>query len=632
MADRDVIERVVIHPTIGIARVGNSPNEFFYGPEVPGPHPRDPDGFRDSHGRIKRQAARFRLFGLNADGEVVREITAKDADITWRVHVANKKAAWYRFDQAFDIPASKGERSGVRGLASTGRNVQIQGAERSQLVIDPGPRIICRTNVNPNGDDARYAFDTGTFFGKPVYLGELRTDGDGNLTFLGGRGHSESKDGQPPVGFANSPWWHDDVSDGPVDAIVRLGDREFTATGAWVVVGPPNYAPGVPAIVTGYDLVFEVATKLAPDLKPPRPSFSEHIYPLLIRFAQNQWVNAGFARDFGWGTLNDFTRPETIARLNDPASASRPLRHAIFRRFRNPDYEVLQTNAWPDFYGDAVELDPTTTDPREWMAVLDIQYEWLRKWAEGDFESDWAPPAASPWEDMTPGERATALDVAALEETTGGPFHPGCEFTWPLRLPILYDAPFRVKRRAAPPPDWGAELTSSIALKVGGPLDGSDAGDITRWMACPWQTDTASCLSAYRQYSGEYLPTFWPARVPNDVLTDEGYRVVVDRDRPVAERQAAFDFAQRKKWLRGIVYKDTDAHPPQIIRQPQPTAVFIEQWHTIGIVTAQPAVQNESLFPDQFWVETGRTVGAEVESAEPAETESLWEHNPTRHR
>ena len=28
-----------IHPAIGIARVGNSPDECFLGPETPGPHP-----------------------------------------------------------------------------------------------------------------------------------------------------------------------------------------------------------------------------------------------------------------------------------------------------------------------------------------------------------------------------------------------------------------------------------------------------------------------------------------------------------------------------------------------------------------------------------------------------------------
>jgi hypothetical protein len=39
-------------------------------------------------------------------------------------------------------------------------------------------------------EGAEYYFDTGMFFDTPVYLGELRTDKDGRLIFLGGRGVS----------------------------------------------------------------------------------------------------------------------------------------------------------------------------------------------------------------------------------------------------------------------------------------------------------------------------------------------------------------------------------------------------------------------------------------------------------
>jgi len=71
------IVAIKIHPAIGIARVGNSPSEFFIGPEIPGVHVRPPGGYRDAQGRIKRQAARFRLFGYDKKGKPVREITPK---------------------------------------------------------------------------------------------------------------------------------------------------------------------------------------------------------------------------------------------------------------------------------------------------------------------------------------------------------------------------------------------------------------------------------------------------------------------------------------------------------------------------------------------------------------------------
>jgi hypothetical protein len=87
-----------IHPAIGIARLGNSPTEFFIGPEKPGAHLGPKGGYKDAQGRIKRQAARFRVFGYDDDGKLVGEVTAKDAHITWTLHLANKKAAWRQFD------------------------------------------------------------------------------------------------------------------------------------------------------------------------------------------------------------------------------------------------------------------------------------------------------------------------------------------------------------------------------------------------------------------------------------------------------------------------------------------------------------------------------------------------------
>ena len=55
----------------------------------------------------------------------------------------------------------------------------------------------------------------------------------------------------------------------------------------------------------------------------------------------------------------------------------------------------------------------------------------------------------------------------------------------------------------------------AVALSADGPLAGSGPGDVTRWMAVPWQADTASCRSGY-QYGptpvDPYLPTFWAAR------------------------------------------------------------------------------------------------------------------------
>jgi L-lysine epsilon oxidase-like protein len=67
------ITRCKIHPAIGIARVGDSPDKDFIGPERPGRHdPPEGGHYKDAAGRIKRQAARFRIFAYDEDGEVVR--------------------------------------------------------------------------------------------------------------------------------------------------------------------------------------------------------------------------------------------------------------------------------------------------------------------------------------------------------------------------------------------------------------------------------------------------------------------------------------------------------------------------------------------------------------------------------
>jgi hypothetical protein len=156
-----------IHPAIGIARIGNS-DEYFIGPEVPHPTSPPPGGYRDASGRLKRQAAMFRIYGYDAHGKVVAELTSTDATIEWTVHVANKKGAWYDFDAALDLPEAQ-------DLKSARRNAFVQGTDRDELVIDPGPRSISGANQRST------PFDTGKFLGQNVYLGELRTDAAGRL-------------------------------------------------------------------------------------------------------------------------------------------------------------------------------------------------------------------------------------------------------------------------------------------------------------------------------------------------------------------------------------------------------------------------------------------------------------------
>ena len=180
--DLNSIVRAAIHPAIGIARVGDSPEEYFIGPETPHFKTNPNETYKDPQGRIKRQVAKFRVYGYNAQNEVVGELCLEKGsavDIKWKAHVANKKSAWYNFEVAMDIPEA---------VTVPRRNSRFQGEQRKQLVIDPGPVEISGSNCCGE----QYYFDKGKFFDEQVYLGELRTDEEGHLLFFGGHGKSQT--------------------------------------------------------------------------------------------------------------------------------------------------------------------------------------------------------------------------------------------------------------------------------------------------------------------------------------------------------------------------------------------------------------------------------------------------------
>ena len=613
------VDRVAIYPAIGVARVGNAPDEYFIGPTIPGEHAKDPDDFRDAEGRIKRQAAKFFVYALDKDGNILGELNdSHGVKIDWRVDVANKKSAWYNFDIALDTPTAKGEYDD-EGIATPGgppvlsqrRNREYEGADRKKLMIEARAQRITGKNTNPDGDKYHLKGEIG-HAEIPVYLGEVRTDELGRLIFLGGRGHSDSftRPRSSLTTFANNQGWHDDTSDGPVDAEVELPDgRTLEAEGAWVLTAPPNFAVGVEAFSTGYELLEDVAARKHPYLKKEKPAFFADIYPVLRHLSRNQWVNAGVSRDFGWGSAYDFEDEQVIARLCDPSDKNRPFRQVIFESFRNPDYAKSEPLSWPPLYGDGVTFNIKSTNPRAWYAITELKYSYLKKWAQGDFEVD-SPKQVKTWDEMTPAEQAHGLTEAALEETLGGPFHPGCEFTWPMRHAMMYkdDVPFRIKRRSRAKEDYGIAISNSIVMEEDGPLDGSSPGDLTKWMAVPWQSDTSSCLSSYRTYAGEYLPTFWPARVPNDVLTEDDYDTLQSAEANSDEKFAAFAPDSRKKWLRGYIYDDAGniIGGNSIHDRMAGVTKFTEEWYKIGIILKKEL--DDDQFPGDVWVETGRSI------------------------
>ena len=290
-----------VHPAIGVARLGNSPNEFYLAPETTGGLPTDCDkngnpllengkekpvgSFKDENGCIKRQAARFRIYVYDEENPDGRELKIGDnvfgkgtqgklVDIQWTVYLANKKAVWYQFMQS----------QGEHGYAPDHplRNADItQEHLREQLIIDPGPGTVSGLpahgpqSLRLGRDNPNYA----TMFPPPLQphnidmLGDLKTtvspDNNIHLLVLGGFGHSGSMKsgfGEPHIEtYANNDGWFDDTSDGPVSATLIYYDADddkvakyaVDETG-WAVVGYPRFAPELIDMITIDDLTYDL--------------------------------------------------------------------------------------------------------------------------------------------------------------------------------------------------------------------------------------------------------------------------------------------------------------------------------------------------------------------------------------
>jgi hypothetical protein len=486
------IETVKIHPAIGIARLGNSPTGFFIGPEKPGAHPRPRTGYKDPQHRVKRQAARFRLFGYDKNGKFVKEVSSADAKIEWTVHLANSKAEWKKFD----------------GLNANTPRRNAGVVDRTTLIIDPGARSL-------SGPNKTEIFDTGKFLGTNVPLGEIRSDSKARLLVLGGFGNSASPTNKPLTTFANNDGWHDDVSDGPVNATVtfKRGGKTFQAVGAWVIVGAPRFAPPLDNVITLYDVLLQVAVDKLGLRLPAKPSFTRDIYPILLRAVNMQWVSGMINSEHAHATLSAVIPP--------PASDS--ARSAIFAKLRDPATPGAQASEGSDMPMVHSDFYPAPSN----QPVTRIQYEAMKKWKDGDFINDWSGPPA-PAKAITP----PGLDRAGLESCVGGAFYPGIEGSWLMRDTYAYSEPFRLDHTNLKP------------------------GDITKQMAIPWQADFNDCAQ-----EGELA--WWPIQRPDDVFPVGGgaqapwTRGIVNSMSDMVQKWHRLGFIIKK----GAKYVETERNP-----------------------------------------------------------------------
>jgi hypothetical protein len=455
-----------IHPGIGVARVGDSPQAFFVGPEAPGvppslAAPNDPAGHNGTHKdgeqRIKRQAARFRIFEYTRDAPGgathVREITAADADIEWEVHLVNRKSA------AMSFP------DGAR------RNSALPEAS---LIIDAGVQTI-------GGANTPMKRLQGSFQGVDIALGDLLTDEGGRLIALGGFGRSRSvPEGTRLVDFANNDGWCDDIADGPVRATVRLhgASARSEVDPAWLLVAPPDFAPDIENVVTLHDVVYAMMAKsVDPSLRvtdATAVSFTRDIYPILRRVSQMHFVSDVAAQGHGEGSFGDFV--SAVQALSGNAAAGASLRSRIFRRLRNP----------AGGGGNMPKLPEEGNPQMAGQSLTEVQYARMERWAQGTFDADWTGTAPTPiaLDQMPVSERPAALDRAALEGCVGGPFFPGIEVGRIVLEAATYHAtsPFRINPQLEP-------------------------GTLTARMAVPWQADFHDCAF-------EEGADWWPGQRP----------------------------------------------------------------------------------------------------------------------
>lgn len=526
-----------IHPAIGIARVGNADSDqFFIGPEIPSlPASGAPPGtivppFKDKVGKIKPQAARFRIWEYKLeDGKYApsRELTLDNPDVVeirWTVHIANRKASFNQFDgEAGEFKNPKPKRNG--------------GISGNKLDIDPGSRTISGRSIKGiefrKGSSANPSAET---WPDPApspaidYLGELRTDDKGRLIVIGGKGASATNvPGTLITEYYNNDHWFDDVSDGPVTAHVKVRsggdqkDERYEASGGWVIVGPPDFAPHIENLVTLYDTLYDLAVRemdIPKDntiyddelkslkeinkevrvdgrvlLQDYRPSFNEEIFPILNRAASVGWVFEP-ARHAHNVMGED---PASWPNLADPKKSS--LRDFIMKRVRPPPSirKPAADENMPKLLGDEYK---DANHPRYRLSLTHTQYALLEQWHKGNFD---IPAESHSQLHARPNAISPAgLDRAALENCVGGAFHPGIEVSWQIRHKELFSEPFRI--------DHDSRSTYI------GETDKIGAGHFTRQMAVPWQADFRDCKS--EKVDGDILG-WWPGQRPDQVFQNE---------------------------------------------------------------------------------------------------------------
>lgn len=592
-----------IGPWIGIARVGNSPNEFYLEPEEIGARPIECDQqgnahvaggayarvqkFKDSVGRVKRQAARFRLFRLDPQsGQWRAPLSGEISGLTWTVHLANKKACWHNFSGLHGDRTYPNNDYQTRGVGW--RNPTV--TNRRQLIIDPGPRSIGSGGAPVAFDSAsmpaQYTlgnFPDGVKQGdKITTLGEIRINGAHELLVLGGLGRAG---GTGTIdSFAGADGWYDDISDGPVTCTFKTDAGKNMTLRAWCIVGAPKFAPEIVNIVSLADTMYDVAVRLMaadPNLYSggafdPQyvANYDRDIRPILERPAAYRWV-------VGLPGMNSISPPPFDATSSAPVDA--PLRQAYFGLFRKPfaqSNELLASTATVGNFpmmplnsgSNSLYNPPMPID--KFLTLTETQHFLLGQWASGQFSL-----AAAPVEPI-----AMQLTRASLGNCVGAPLCPGIEVCWNVRQPNIYESPLRIRHRH----DEAYYCVNGLDPTLDETADalGCEPGDLTKRMASPWQADFQDCTAQPVHFTDPqttnvshmpapptYYAPWWPPQSPLQVLTGD---MTAD-----SQALAGTPGGYQVTYARGI----------------RSAEEMVNAWHYLAFVVNQTAGPYAAMFP-----------------------------------
>ncbi len=585
---------------------------------------------RDASGAFKRQAARFRIFqytdqnlGVYPTGqgtEICIGSTVNGrrvADIVWTVHVANKKANTYVLVE--NSPENTGNAGIVAyecGNLPAIRNASVANgdpnnpARITMLTIDPGPRTISGAgSAGVRFDGATTAsiyqpgtgvvelknypksFPAGSFAnlycpaGQIDTLGELRTDGQGHLLFLGGYGRACGWDVTPPYlpDDVNNDNWFDDTSDGPVSAVLVLddGSTQPVQTGAWVTATDPGYAPQTLNIVSLWDDMYDSWVRklaLAPALYNNgafqlsyQPPFDDQLLPIFQSVSLQHWnINLnpyGISAHLKVGQITASTVP------------SKTDVYPITSTIRDPN----DKNQWS--LGPPLMPGSLGDSNQKFLVISMTQYFFLQQWQAGSFTPG-AGPAPGPGE---------YLDKVVLQNCLGGRFSPGIDLTFIVRDPNLYiqdwqtlSGPFRIKPA---PLDYagvqqGVPLLSEGYVPLHSGNSGLEPGDVSKFMAIPWHTDYNSCAThpaSDNPSNGDKLFWSWPAQ------------------RPVAVYPASLNQSgPPTKQLWSVRGNGTASPYPQNWGRYQNRIDMVKNWSRIGVVLQGTAIDGGSFGADVY--------------------------------